>query len=77
AVPATLTGTSFRVEEFEPADFEVQVSSEQKSAAMGSTVEAKIVGNWLFGSPMNGEKVQWASYLEPFTFSSPDYPGYD
>ena len=77
AVPPTLTRPSFRVEEFEPADFEVQVSSEQKSAAMGSTVEAKIVGNWLFGSPMNGEKVQWASYLEPFTFSSPDYPGYD
>jgi uncharacterized protein YfaS (alpha-2-macroglobulin family) len=52
-----LAGTAFRVEEFQPADFEVEVKSEQKAVSMGSEVDVQVLGNWLFGSPMNGEKL--------------------
>lgn len=76
-VHRSLAGASFRVEEFQPADFKVEVTAPQTAVSMGQTVDAQILGTWLFGSPMNDEKVEWSSYIEPTTYSNEDYPGYD
>ena len=71
-------GASFRVEEFEPAQFEVDVTSEHKALVMGGDkAKFKISGNWLFGSPMQSEKVRWSSRIVPSTFLSKNHPGYD
>ena len=76
-VYSSLAGVSFRVEEFQPADFKVEVTSAQTAPCMGQTVDAQILGTWLFGSPMNAEKVEWSSYVEPTSYTHKDYPGYD
>lgn len=72
-----LTGVSFRVEEFQPADFKVEVTSTQNSVAMGQTVNLDFSARWLFGTPMAGEKLTWSGYLEPEVYSHQDYPGFD
>jgi uncharacterized protein YfaS (alpha-2-macroglobulin family) len=76
-VSPELTGVSFRVEEFQPADFKVEVKSPLSASAMGGDLSFEVLGNWLFGSPMNAEKVEWSSYVEPATYSNEAYPNYD
>ena len=72
-----LSGVSFRVEEFQPAQFKVEVTSSKKSAKMGDSVDVTVLGSWLFGSPMNEEKVTWSSSISPSSYSHKDYPGFD
>jgi uncharacterized protein YfaS (alpha-2-macroglobulin family) len=76
-VGETLAGAAFRVEEFQPADFAVEVKTEQPAASMGQQLEVQMLGRWLFGSPMQNETLEWTSWLEPATYSHKDYPGYD
>ncbi len=72
-----LSGVSFRVEEFQPAQFKVEVTSSKKSTKMGDSVDVQVLGSWLFGSPMNEEKVTWSSSINPYRYSHKDYPGFD
>lgn len=72
-----LTGVTFRVEEFEPADFTVKVLSETSALAMGQTLRFQVDSRWLFDAPMPEQPVEWSSYLEPFTYQSSAYPGFD
>jgi uncharacterized protein YfaS (alpha-2-macroglobulin family) len=72
-----LSGVTFRVEEFQPADFEVEVKSSQTAVSLGQSLDVVMLGNWLFGSPMNGEKLEWSSYVQPTSYSNESYPGFD
>lgn len=72
-----LHGLTFRVEEFQPADFKVEVESAQKTPKMGDTLELEMKGEWLFGAPMQEESLKWSSYLTPTRYSNENYPGYD
>lgn len=72
-----LRGISFRVEEFQPAQFEVDVESQAKNLIMGDEVDFEVVGNWLFGAPMISQEVKWSTRIQPFRYRSEDYPGFD
>ncbi|MFQ6082006.1 MAG: MG2 domain-containing protein [Candidatus Aminicenantia bacterium] len=67
---------SFRVEAFRPAEFEVTVRPEKESYIFGDTYQATISGNYLFGAPMAGQKVNWYLRQDPVTYSPPGYKGY-
>ncbi|MCA9780552.1 MAG: hypothetical protein KC800_27700, partial [Candidatus Eremiobacteraeota bacterium] len=76
-VDEEISGAWFRVEEFEPAQFEVNVKSPAKALVMGATAEFEVEGKWLFGAPMMGSEVEWTARIEPARYSSEDYPGYE
>lgn len=71
-----VAGATFRVEEFEAAQFKVDVSSDLKAAVMGGEVPFKVSAQWLFGAPMVDTNVDWDARVEPAVYSSKDYPGY-
>lgn len=77
SIDASLAGTTFRVEEFEPADFEVEVASGVTAPRMGEEIDVDVQGRWLFGAPMNAEKLEWSSWVEPSSYSHEGYPGFD
>jgi alpha-2-macroglobulin len=72
-----LSGAWFRVEEFEPAQFEVDVTSPDKALVMGGTAEFQVQAKWLFGAPMMGSDVEWTARIEPAKYSSEEHPGYE
>ena len=72
-----LTGLSFRVEEFQPADFKVEVTSTQTAPKMGDDLTLEMKGSWLFGSPMQEESLKWSSYLRPTRYTNEEYPSFD
>ncbi|KJH72830.1 alpha-2-macroglobulin family protein [Aliterella atlantica] len=49
----------FRVAQFKPPNFKVALALDKEFAAIGDKVEAKAVSNYLFGSPVEGGKVQY------------------
>ena len=71
-----VTGATFRVEEFEPAQFEVDVTSEIKASVMGDKVPFKVSAQWLFGAPMIETALEWNARIEPAVYSSKDHPGF-
>ena len=77
SVDEEISGAWFRVEEFEPAQFEVNVTSPAKALVMGDSAEFEVEGKWLFGAPMMGTEVEWTARIEPASYSSEDFPGYE
>lgn len=71
-----VAGATFRVEEFEAAQFKVEVNSEQKAAVIGGDFDFKVSAQWLFGSPMVETKVDWNARVEPAVFISKEHPGF-
>ncbi len=63
-----LAGTSFRVEAYRPAQFEVKVEAAAPASILGDTVKAVVRGRYLFGAPMSGDQVRWSARLEPASF---------
>nr|WP_199250196.1 alpha-2-macroglobulin [[Phormidium] sp. ETS-05] len=53
-----ITG-EFRVAEFKPPNFKVDLNLDKEVAMMGEQVEAKAASSYLFGSPVAGGKVQY------------------
>lgn len=49
---------SFAVEEYRKPEFEVEVVTPTRSAALGETVKAKIKANYYFGAPVAGGQAQ-------------------
>lgn len=49
----------FRIAEFKPPNFKVDLALDKEFAAIGDKVEAKAASNYLFGSPVEGGKVQY------------------
>jgi len=77
SVDAEISGAWFRVEEFEPAQFEITVSSPAKALVMGATAEFQVDAQWLFGAPMIDSEVEWTARLEPARYSSKEHPGFE
>ena len=72
-----VAGATFRVEEFEAAQFEVTVKGQTEAAVMNSEVEFEAEGMWLFGAPMADAKAEWTARVEPAVYHSKEHPGFD
>lgn len=68
--------TSFRVEEYRPAEFSVDASSDRKHYVRGDTLNWKTKGRYLFGSPMRRAEFKWSVYRRRSTFSPPGHDGF-
>ncbi len=76
-----ITTGSFRVEAFRPAEFEVNafatnLANAKRGYIAGDNVTAKIVGRYLFGSPMRNAEVKWRLQLMPSQFNSENFSDY-
>lgn len=76
-VDARVAGATFRVEEFEAAQFEVDLTSPVPALVMGDKASFQVEAKWLFGAPMVDQPVTWSARVEPARYSSEEYPGYD
>jgi uncharacterized protein YfaS (alpha-2-macroglobulin family) len=65
--------SSFRVEAFKPAEFEVYLRSSQEDYIFGDTYGAEVRASYLFGGPMTSQKVSWHLRLNPASFNPPGY----
>ena len=74
--PETNFRGSFRVEDFRPANFEVNAHIDKENYVFKDSYRATIEGDYLFGAAMSGEKVSWKLRLNPAHFSPPGYKGY-
>jgi alpha-2-macroglobulin len=63
-----ITG-EFRVAEFKPPNFKVDLTLEREFATPKQTVNASAQSNYLFGSPMAGRQIAFNVTREPTTFA--------
>lgn len=68
--------SSFRIEAFEPARFEVYLRTYKDSYIFGDTYQAEVRANYLFGGAMANQKVSWHLRLNPTSYSPPGHEGY-
>jgi uncharacterized protein YfaS (alpha-2-macroglobulin family) len=68
--------SSFRVEAFKPAEFEVHLRSAQEDYIFGDTYEADVMASYLFGGAMASQKVAWHLRLNQAYYSPPGYKGF-
>lgn len=61
--------SSFRVEAFKPAEFEVHLRSSQEDYIFGDTYNAEVRASYLFGGAMASQKVSWHLRLNPTLFN--------
>ncbi|MBU1077044.1 MAG: Ig-like domain-containing protein, partial [Spirochaetes bacterium] len=67
---------SFRVEVFQPVQFDVRIWCEDRKYILDDTVQFKVTGWYLFGAPMSDKNAYYnVSGIETF-YSPPDNPGY-
>lgn len=71
-----LVYSSFRVEAFRPAEFEVILHTLKKSYVFGDDYAAQVQANYMFGGAMAGQKVQWHLRLNPLHYSPPGHKGF-
>lgn len=72
----TYLTSSFRVEAFKPAEFEVHLRSAQENYVFGDTYRADVRASYLFGGAMVSQKVTWHLRLNQADYSPPGYKGY-
>ncbi len=58
----------FRVAEFKPPNFKVELALDKKVALIDDQVEAKATSDYLFGSPVEGGKAKYFVTRQPFHF---------
>lgn len=68
--------SSFRIEAFKPAEFEVHLRSLQEEYVFGDDYEAEVRASYLFGGAMASQKVSWHLRLNPASFSPPGHKDY-
>lgn len=68
--------SSFRVEAFRPAEFEVYLKSAREDYFFGDRYEADVRASYLFGGPMAGQKATWHLRLNPAYYTPPGHEGY-
>ncbi len=73
--PTTIT-SSFRIEAFRGAEFEVHLKSRKESYIFGEKYQAEVSGSYLYGGAMEGQKVSWHLRLNPSSFVPPGYKDY-
>jgi uncharacterized protein YfaS (alpha-2-macroglobulin family) len=72
----TTLSSSFRIEAFKPAEFEVHMRSHREEFIFGDDYEADVRASYLFGGAMASQKVSWHLRLNPSSFSPPGYKDY-
>jgi len=68
--------SSFRVEAFRPAEFEVYLRSSQEDYIFGDTYNAEVRASYLFGGALASQKVSWHLRLDPAFFNPAGYKDY-
>ncbi len=68
--------SSFRVEEYKPATFEVNVNYNKDEYILGDTADVKINGWYLFGAPMSESELQYTVRMKRRYFRPEGHPGY-
>ncbi|MFW6131287.1 MAG: Ig-like domain-containing protein [Candidatus Aminicenantaceae bacterium] len=68
--------SSFRVEAFRPAEFEVHLHTKKDQYTFGDKYEAQVRANYLYGSAMGQQKVSWHLRLNKSSFQPPGHKGY-
>ena len=66
----------FRVEEYKPATFEVEVSFDKDEYILCDTATVRINGRYLFGAPLPDAELQYTLRLDGGHFSPEGNPGY-
>jgi hypothetical protein len=56
----------FKVLEYRKPDYKLHVSSPQKVYVQGNTIQLNVRGQYYFGAPLKGRRVQWTAYETPF-----------
>ncbi len=68
--------SSFRVEAFKPAEFEVHLRSTQEDYIFGDTYDADVRASYLFGGAMASQKVSWHLRLNFAYYTPSGYKGF-
>jgi uncharacterized protein YfaS (alpha-2-macroglobulin family) len=68
--------SSFRLEAFKPAEFEVHLRSSQEDYVFGDSYQAEIKASYLFGGALASQKVSWHLRLNPTSFDPPGHEDY-
>src|SRR5262249_26227600 len=61
----------FRVAEFRPPNFKVELQLARRTAVRGQTVQANAVSTYLFGAPVQGGKAHVTVTRQPAEFAPP------
>ncbi|MGZ6060081.1 MAG: alpha-2-macroglobulin family protein, partial [Myxococcaceae bacterium] len=70
------TGTSFRVEEYRPPQFKVDVTTASSEALSGQKLQGRVLARYLFGGAMPGATVRWTATRATDDYQPPDNPGF-
>ena len=70
------TGASFRVEEYRPPQFKVDVTTASAEVVSGDPLQGRVVARYLFGGAMPGASVRWTATRTTEDFQPPDNPGF-
>jgi uncharacterized protein YfaS (alpha-2-macroglobulin family) len=68
--------SSFRVEEYKPANFEVTAKLDAPEYISGDKVKASVKGWYLFGAPMTDAAIDYTARLSMSYFEPQGHPGY-
>jgi uncharacterized protein YfaS (alpha-2-macroglobulin family) len=68
--------SSFRVEAFRPAEFEVIAKFDKEQYIMGDTVNGFLNAKYLFGAPMKNENIKWRLTASRGYFTPKGFDGY-
>ena len=68
--------SSFRVEAFKPAEFEVHLRSTKEDYIFGDRYDADVRASYLFGGAMATQKVSWHLRLNPAYYTPPGHKGF-
>ena len=68
--------SSFRIEAFKPAEFEVHLRSDREDYVFEDTYSADVRASYLFGGAMAAQKVSWHLRLNRAYFAPPRHKGY-
>ncbi len=68
--------SSFRVEAFRPAEFEVHLRAAEESFTFGETYTGEVRASYLFGGPLSGQDISWYLRLNPTQFTPPGHEGF-
>ena len=67
----------FRVAEFNPPNFKVELNLDKKIATIGSEIQAKVASNYLFGAPVQGGKAKYYVTRRRTYFNPPGWSKFD
>lgn len=68
--------SSFRIEAFRPAEYELHLRTEKESYVFGDEYRAEVTANYLFGGAMSGQKLSWNLRLDPIQYAPPGHKDY-